>query len=652
MAFYLSDIPLDQAKAALRELFVELAMAQPLGEEKAALSTQLVGRVTSRGVTALRSSPHYHAAAMDGFAIRAEDTFAASERAPVVLPLGSQAAYVDTGDPLPESYNAVIPIEMTEALDRSGALALEYRAPVSIRIRQPSTPWQHVRPMGEDIIATELVLPPGHTLTPPDLGALAASGNTEVWLWRKPRIVIVPTGSELVPWQTAPESGEILEFNSLVMSAQLESWGADVRVASIVEDDVGLLRKSISAVSENVDLVLVNAGSSAGKDDYTASAIESIGTVLVHGVAVRPGHPVIIGQIHRKASDACPVIGVPGYPVSAALTLDIFLREWLAVWGGREPTRDVVVTARLTQKVTSPPGDDDFMRVAIGQVDDQLLAAPLARGAGVITSLIRADGLAHIPAGVQGYAAGERLNVRLLRPQSAIENTIFAVGSHDISLDLMIGFLVQRARRLVSSNVGSLAGLIALRNGNAHLAGAHLLDPETGSYNLPYIREYLPDTPVTVLGFVYREQGLILPKGNPRKVKELMNLTDSEIHFVNRQRGSGTRVLLDYHLAQADIQPGRIQGYDQEEFTHLTAAAAVASGRADVALGIQAAAHALGLHFLPLFNERYDIIIPERFMGSDLMKPLLDLLHDEDFKALVAAQPGYDPAPMGKIIRE
>jgi putative molybdopterin biosynthesis protein len=324
----------------------------------------------------------------------------------------------------------------------------------------------------------------------------------------------------------------------------------------------------------------------------------------------------------------------------------------LARWQGRRPVEPQVVKAALTRKVTSPAGDDDYMRVAAGWVGERLLAAPLSRGAGVITSLVRADGIAILPRGSQGASAGEEVEVRLYRPPRELERTIFAIGSHDITLDLMAQFLAARNRRLTSANVGSLGGLIAIRRGEAHLAGSHLLDPQSGEYNLSYIRQYLPGVAVKVIALVGRTQGLLVPRGNPKRLRSLHDLAREDVSFVNRQRGAGTRVLLDYSLDREGISKTDIQGYGQEEYTHLAVAAAVSSGRADCGLGIAAAAQALDLDFIALFDERYDLVIPQVYYRDQLLAPLLELLTSPDFRQAVAQLPGYDTEVMGTVIAD
>jgi len=689
MTVYLHDIPLPQAQTRLREALQESNLWRVLGSESIPLDENALGRVVAESIWAKVSSPHYHASAMDGFAVRAEDTNGAQPSSPIQLSVisgqssvignlvnsnsvishqSSVAQYVDTGDPLPDWANAVIPIENVESLDESGQITSAIRQPAAIRIRAAVAPWSHVRPLGEDIVATQLVLPAGHILRPVDLGAIAASGHQEILVARKPRVAILPTGTELVPIGSKLKAGDILEYNSLVLAAQIKSMGGEPTRYPITKDDFDFICERVTEASQDHDLVLLNAGSSAGAEDFSATVVEKLGTLLVHGVAVRPGHPVILGLVNRQSSienrksddtqyeaRSTPIIGVPGYPVSAALTIDIFVEPIIAKWLGRKQNVLPTETAILTRKLVSPAGDDDFVRVVVGKVDEKLLAAPLSRGAGVITSLVQADGLALVPSGTQGIEAGEKIQVRLYRSKAEIEKTILAIGSHDFTLDLMSQFLPEHDRRLASANVGSQGGLIALRRGEAHLAGSHLLNPETGEYNISYIRQYMPNIPVKVIALVGREQGLIVRRGNPKGIKslgDLASLDRSPKRFINRQRGAGTRVLLDYHLKKLSISQSSIEGYNQEEYTHLGVAAAVASGRADCGLGIAAAAQALDLDFVPLFQERYDLVIPKQFVDDELLAPLFSLLADSDFQKAVSKLTGYDVSVMGNVILE
>lgn len=677
---YLEDIPLDEARAAFQAALAAAGLARPLATEDVPLAAAN-GRTTATAIWARRSSPHYHASAMDGYALRAQDTITASETNPLCLTLVAHfdpdtadpglrpAAALNTGHPLPAWANTVVMIEHTQLVtDDHGREAIEIRASLP--------PWAHVRALGEDMVATELVLPANHTLRPVDLGALAGSGHAAVTVYRRPRVAIIPTGSELVTPEDAAhhglQPGQIIEYNSLVLAAQVANWGGHPTRWPIVPDAFEAIQTAVRAAAQNHDLILLNAGSSAGSEDYTAHVVQSLGTLLVHGVAVRPGHPVILGMIgitdrpsetedaqspsptHHRPSHV-PIIGVPGYPVSAALTGEIFVEPLLARWRGQAPHQPLTLAATLTRKVVSHTGDDDFVRVAVGQVGERVLATPISRGAGVISSLVRADGLVRIPRFSEGADAGTAVTVHLYRSPHDIENTILAIGSHDLTLDLLAQFLAEAGggtagrRRLTSANVGSLGGLVALRRGEAHLAGSHLLDPQTGEYNLSYVKQYLPDQAVALVTFVGREQGWIVPPGNPKGLAVWADAARPDVRLVNRQRGAGTRVLLDYQAGKLGITPEQIQGYGREEYTHLAVAAAVASGAADTGLGIRAAARALELDFVPLAHEQYDLVIPHPYFESDLLRPLLDLLHHDGFKTAVAALPGYDVHLMGQV---
>ncbi|MFH1184411.1 MAG: molybdopterin biosynthesis protein [Chloroflexota bacterium] len=660
---YLEDISRHGAQESLYQALIAARLWGVLGSEAIPLDENASGRVTAAPIWARMSSPNYHAAAMDGFAVRAEATLGALPSAPITIavrtaagyPDSEFATYVDTGDPLPEWADAVVPIENVESVDDRGHATADLRAPAAVRIRASIAPWSHVRPMGEDIVATQLVLPAGHVLGPADLGAIAAAGHDRITVARKPRVAIVPTGSELTPVGSPPGPAGIIEYNSIVLAAQINSMGGAATRFPIVRDDLEMISRAVLRAAEDHDLVLLNAGSSAGAEDFSAAVVSKLGTVLVHGVAVRPGHPVILGLLRPDSGGqypSRPIIGVPGYPVSASLTVEIFVEPLLATWLGRSSWARPTEHAELTRKITSPPGDEDYVRVAVGRVGGKLLAAPLASGAGVITSLVHADGIVVIPPGIQGVEAGERVSVRLHRTIPEFDQTIFCVGSHDVTLDLLAQFLARSGRRFVSANVGSQGGLLALRRRHAHLAGSHLLDPQGAEYNIPFIRQYMPDIPVKVFAFALRDQGLVVRAGNPKGLTRLEDLARPDVLYVNRQRGAGTRVLLDYHLTRLGILPDSIRGYGQEEYTHLAVAAAVAGDRADCGMGIAAAARALGLDFVPLFKERYDLVIPREHADGDLLAPLIALLGAGEFRDEVARLPGYDVSVMGTVVLE
>ncbi|KAF0112136.1 MAG: molybdopterin molybdotransferase [Chloroflexi bacterium] len=653
-SLFLHDIPLDRAVSEFQTALEKIGRYTLLGIEQIPLDEDAVGRVLGEPIFARHCSPHYHASAMDGFAVRSVETIGANPSMPLILRAIVQAEYVDTGDALPAWSDAVIPIENTESLDIIGNVLLGemIRKPSFIRIRASVTPWSHVRPVGEDLITGQLILAASQILRPADLGAGAAGGVKTLRVAKKPVIGIIPTGNELVPLEREPKTGEITEFNSIVLASQIKEWGGIPIRYKIVKDDLNALCAQIKKAAAECDLVLVNAGSSAGSDDYTSTAVQKLGQVLVHGIAVRPGHPVILGAIHHPVDpDAAdiPFIGVPGYPVSAAMTTEIFVKPLVRIWLGLPPENIEEVDAVFTRKITSPGGDDDFVRVVLGEVNGKMLAAPISRGAGVTTSLAKADGFLIIPRMIQGVENGEKVKIRLYRKHTEIKNNLLTIGSHDLTLDILAQHLIPFGRRLVSANAGSMGGLLAIKRKETHFSGCHLLDPDTGTYNIVDLQKVIPEVSVCVMGWVNREQGLIVAKGNPKHIKGLEDLRREDLTYINRQRGSGTRVLLDYHLQKIGLDIKSIMGYSEEEYTHLGVAVAVSSGRANCGLAVASAAAALDLDFIPLYEEEYQLIIPEELIHEPILKPLFELSFDPAFKADIMKLPGYNLMHMGEI---
>jgi putative molybdopterin biosynthesis protein len=634
---FIRDVPAAQALDAWRAARVATGCPERLPAVTVPVA-EAAGLVTAAPVWAVRSSPPFDAAGMDGIAVRSDDTHSASETTP--LWLGPDAYdVVDTGDPMPDGRNAVVMREHVH-YDRAGRAELRAAVP----------PYQHVRSIGEDVSAGELLLPEGHRLRGVDLAAAAAAGATHLSVRKQARVLILPTGDEVRPVGTEPGPGEILDTNSLMLAEQAREAGCEARCLPIEPDDPERIAAVVRDAAPECDLLIVIAGSSAGRDDYTARVVASTGTLAVHGVAVRPGHPVVLGVVGRT-----PVLGAPGYPVSAALTFDIFAEPLLAELAGAPPRRRPRASARLARKLASPLGMDDWVRVRLGSVAGVLVATPLPRGAGVLTSLVRADGLLVVPAGVEGHHAGSSVPVDLLRGLDEITRTIVAIGSHDMVLDLASSFLraADPMVTLASSNVGSLGGLVALRDGLCHIAGSHLLDPVSGEYTLPYVDRVFgaAAADVAVVRLVHRSQGLMVAAGNPLSIGGLAAVARAGVRYVNRQRGAGTRVLLDVMLEQQGIPAASIEGYAREEPTHLAVAAAIASGRADAGLGIMAAAQAFGLGFVPLATEPYDLAVAPGALESPQLAPLWALLQSDRFKASVEELGGYSAEEMGRRVR-
>ena len=630
---FIHDRPAAEALAAWHEACVAAGCPERLETVRLRLD-EAVGRVTAEPVWARTSSPPFDAAAMDGIGVRAADTVGASETAPVRLEAGA-FEIVDTGDPIPGDFDAVV---MREDVHTDGD---------AVELRAAAAPYQHVRSIGEDVSAAELLLPVGHRLRPVDVAAAGAAGASELVVRRRPVVTVIPTGDEIRPVGSELGAGQLPDTNSVMLAAQAEAAGCEAHRFEVTPDVPDEIAAAVRAAAARSDLVIVIAGSSAGRDDHTAAVVAEVGTLAVHGVAVRPGHPVVLGVV--DGHPATPVLGAPGYPVSAALTFDIFAAPLLARLEGAPPPESPLALARLARKLASTMGMDDWVRVRLGRVGGRLVATPLPRGAGVLTSLVRADGLLVIPAELEGHHAGDEVSVRLLRGVGEIERTIVATGSHDLILDLAASTLRERdpSLTLASSNVGSLGGLTALRDGLCHVAGSHLLDPETGEYTLPYLERLLPGREVSVVRLVHREQGLIVAPGNPTGTTGIDDVAERGLRYVNRQRGAGTRVLLDHELARLGISPEAVVGYEREEHTHLAVAAAVAAGRADCGLGVLAAARAFGLDFVPVAHEPYDLV----FEPDPILDPLWTLLESEGFRRAVTDLGGYDTTEMGRRIR-
>lgn len=643
---YLRLTSLDAAKDIWFEKLGAFSCS-PLTVEEVCLENAR-GRTLAEPATALLSSPAFHGAAMDGIAVEASKTFGASEHKPKELIIGKDAFWVNTGRPLPPGTNAVIMVEHVFQSDSSKSGTEE-----RVAIEKAAFPWQHVRKLGEDMVATEILLPPGTVIGAYELGALAAAGILHPRVYGKPKVAIIPSGSELIALNEATPDmlscGEKLpEFNSLILSALVADADGQAKVMPIVPDNPESIQSALrQAASGDFDLVVINAGSSAGSHDYTAESISLLGELWVHGVNIMPGKPTALGIINGK-----PVIGVPGYPISAIISFEEFGQPLLTLWQNRRmPTRPRAL-ALPYQALPSRPGMEERIRVKLGQVDDKLIAVPLPRGAGTVTSLSRADGIICIPPDSEGLPANAPVQTTLIRTEEQIAGALLAIGSHDNSLDLLDSFLRKRnaSFSLTSAHVGSLGGIMALKEGRCHLAGSHLLDPATGIYNQTVIREQLKGIPINLVRLVDREQGLILPPGNPEQIFGIADLTRPGLTFVNRQRGSGTRVLLDWEMSRRGISPDQIAGYENEEYTHMNVAAAVLSGRASTGLGVRAAANALGLDFIPVGIEEYDLVIPQRFWKDARVQALLAVIQSDEFAKSVTAMGGYGIEKTGDVI--
>jgi putative molybdopterin biosynthesis protein len=599
------------------------------------------GRVTAAPVWAGRSSPATHQAAMDGFAVLAASTFWATPEQPKFLAVGKEAFPINTGHILPRGTDAVI---MVENVPKPEADPITVEAPVFS--------WHNVRRIGEDFVAGEMVLPEGVEITPWAQGMLLAAGSTRVAVRRLPKVIIIPTGSKLVSMAKLDgdlPSDRFPEFNSVILAGLVAEAGGLPEIGAIVPDNVKSLTTALKTALAAADVVIINAGSPAGTGDYTYQAVAKLGEVLVHGVSMLPGKPTLLGQVDGK-----PVIGIPGYPISAMLSFEQFVAPLISGIVGKLISPRPALTVYPAQNLPSEPGLTEFIRVTLGRVGEKIIATPLPRGACTITPLDKADGLLVVPALSDGLEEDQPVTAELLVWPEDIDGTLVVLGSHDNTIDLLATFLKRKdpRLRLSSGHISSQGGLVALGQGRAHFVGSHLFDPETNTYNVRYIKSYLPDLPLKLINLVWREQGLMVAEGNPKNIQTIQDLTRPDVSCINRQQGAGTRLLLDYLLKENDIEPSMVQGYEQEEDTHMAVAFNVHSGVADVGMGVFTAAKTLGLDFLPLTLERYDLVVPESTFNDSRFQILLEVIHSRGYQKAVAALGGYHMKDCGKIIWE
>ncbi|NLO22302.1 MAG: molybdopterin biosynthesis protein [Syntrophomonadaceae bacterium] len=629
---YIKNTPLEQAlDLFLQEL--EESGYFTLDKERVEVLSSL-GRILASAAYARRSSPHYPASAMDGIAVWAADTYGASEINPIRL---DQNKYmeVDTGDYVPQDFDAVIMIE-----------DVNYEQGKAVIIK-PAVPWQHIRSVGEDLVAMDMIAPSLTSIGPYELASFVTAAINEVEVVKQPIVAIIPTGTELLDQGSDDMNpGEIVESNSKMLMALCHQWGAQAFRHEIVVDDQELLLQAVKRVKDQADMIVICSGSSAGREDYTSTIIEEVGQLLIHGIATRPGKPAILGMIDGK-----PVIGVPGYPISAQLVFTLFARPVLYKKQGQQIPAATSIDCRLARKIASTMGVDEFIYVNAARIKDNYLAYPLNRGAGITTSLVKADGVLHIERGQEGLEAGSICQIVLHKPQELLDRTLVSIGSHDLSIDFLADLLQSHHNiRLVSTNAGSMGGIFSLMRSECHLAGLHLLDEESGDYNISYLKKYLANQPWVLINLLHREQGLIVKKGNPFSINEIKDLSDNKIRYLNRQQGAGTRVLFDYLLGQHGISPESINGYHREEYTHLAVAAAVKNDTADCALGVFASARALDLDFVPIAEERYDLCLLPDLIKPQYVDSLMQVIGSRQFRQRVSKFGGYSLRNSGETI--
>lgn len=610
---YLNVMPLDDVLALLSREFSCTPSIVQLSLEDAA------GRITAAPIFATYSVPEIHLAAMDGIAVVSADTKGASEQHPVTL---AYAARVNTGNVVPPAFDAVIMIEDV------------WEADGSYTIRKAAAPWQHVRPAGEDLAESEMVMPSRHLIRPHEIGALATYGITRLDAITV-RIGLVPTGSELVPAGTRPAPGQVVESNTVMAKAMLEDVGAQCTRYPFVEDIPEKIRDAVARACRENDIVIVSAGSSAGTKDYTADVVGELGTVLVHGIATKPGKPAIVGKV-----DGTPVFGLPGYPLSALTVIRELVLPFLKMYGLVVPAPQLI-RAGITSALPKEIGSDEFVLSTLGKVGNRWVVSPQSKGAGVQMSAVRANAYLKVLRDSEGFNAGDEVDARLMVPEEEAETALLVTGSHDPVLDYLADILRPAGINLISTHVGSMGGILALKKDECHAAPTHLLSDD-GSYNTAYLQKYLPGTAIDLICVAGRQQGVVSRTG----------LTFEELpgrSFINRQKGSGTRMLLDFGLKQAGIDPASIPGYEREATTHIAVALAVKSGEAEAGLCVFSAAKALGLPFVPVSHERYELAFRHEYVDDPRVRALIAAIRSNEFRSILQDLGGYDTSETGTL---
>lgn len=590
---------------------------------------QALGRVSAKAIFAQLSSPSFHSCAMDGIMVRSSVTLGARKHRPLLLKKEDYLA-CDTGDPLLSPFDSVI---MAEDLveDDQGLL-----------IYEPSHPWEHIRSMGEDIIEKDLIFTAEHVFSPVDLSVLLASGINEIEVYKTPEMALIPTGDEIVSGEKPLKAGEIIESNTAMFEALAKRAGARVKRFPVIKDNKSDLLKAVKEGLKS-DLVVMIAGSSAGRDDLTSRVASELGEVLVHGIALRPGKPTVLASLEGK-----PFIGLPGYPVAGHIVFEELVVPLLRKKAHLPEENKNKLKGILTRRVLSSLSNQEYVRVRIGRIKGSYYITPMDRGAGASLSLARSDGYLIVPRNSEGFLRGEEVEVVLHNSLSHLGEGLLVTGSQDMVLDLMNDLFAQQGKGspLIISPVGSLAGLQSLKEKECHLAPSHLLGKD-GRYNYEAMDLFFQAETMAMIHVVGRRQGIFLAQGNPKNIQEIKDLVGKSM--INRQRGAGTRVLFDHLLEKEGVLAEDIPGYEKEATTHLAVALAVSQGDVDFGIGIEAAARTMGCDFIYLTEEAYELIAYKESLDLPEVGELIALLKSEAFRSRVKELGGYTTEMSGSV---
>lgn len=625
-SIYLSSVDYKEISSILETMLSDLNYT--IQSETVSVK-ESIGRVTINPVFANVSSPGYNASAMDGIAVNAIDTEEATETNPVRITNYSE---INTGNIVVEPYDAVIMIE-----------DLQENEDGSVTIIKSISSYENIRPIGEDIVLGELVLSKHHKIRPIDISALLSAQIGTIEVVRRPKVLIIPTGDEITEGIDIVK-GKIIDANSYYKKYELELLGIETVISPIQKDIYEDLEAFILTQVDLFDLVLIGAGSSAGTKDYAKSIIKSNGKIYCHGINMKPGKPTIIGLINKT-----PIIGMPGYPVSTYMAFEAVVRPLISKMCLEPIKTAAIIKAKVVSKVYSSLKHHEFVRVRLGKINGEIIAIPLDRKAGVSMSLVKADGIMIIPKNSEGYEPGAYCDVTLLKDIKNIENNLIVIGSHDVMFDVIENLLIDEKITLSSSHVGSYGGIMAIRNGQCDIAPVHIL-LDDGVYNVDLIDIYL-DKNYKIIKGVSRKQGLFVKKGNPKKIKSLKDLLRNDITFVNRQRGSGTRILLDHLLSEQHLSRKEIKGYNLELPSHILIAESVKDNRFDVGMGVETVAIQYDLDFIKLENEQYDFIVKKDFINTDKYSKFTKVIKSDAFKNKLKILGGYGFENIGEIIK-
>lgn len=599
---------------------------------------EAVGRFLANPCYAQISSPHYQASAMDGIAVRWDNVRGASAKTPKTLRLNENAWLVDTGDPLPDEANTVIKIEDVVWLSEN-----------EVEIYGSPGPGSYVRKIGEDIAAGEMILPAAHRITAVDVGGLLAGGVQEVNVWKAPVVRILPTGSELVEPGETVEPGNVIEYNSRILAALVNEWGGQALREPKVADDLAQLKACMVGAANEADLLVVIAGSSAGKDDYTAPALEELGELMVHGMAVKPGKPVIVGLINDT-----PVIGLPGYPVAALINAQLLVRRFIENYLGRSHQLAISQRAVIRRKLISPAGVTHFLRVKVGLVGDELVAIPLSRGAGAINTLVQADGLVRLPREKCLVEPGEDVMVEMFPTATDPHKHTLLLGAGAVALDKLTNYINVHCPgyELFTGQTGSEAGLLSLRAGEVSLAGVLAIEMENGEPDLTFLHKFLPGEEICAVNFTRRQVGLIFKKELRDKVNLSEYIPGSNLTFVKEKFVLETQNLIDFLIKKEEITPNLLNANWIEATSCLGVAAAVKAGIADIGFSAITAAKIYDLDCIPLAWERYIMVFYRRDLGTDGISRILLAMQDPELRREIDFLPGHDGELMGHMLFE